>query len=414
MPQHDSLTASPASTLRPSTPTTASERFVLLDALRGFALLGVVLVNLRSFTLFDLLPENVKAALPSARWDRWLDWLMNGFVDGKSFTLFTLLFGVGFALQMQRADGAGDMRRYIRRLLILLIIGLGHAYLFWWGDILRLYATMGLLLVPLGRLKTRTLAALGVFVAVFLSPLLRPLMVQLLPGIASADQASAWALAAFSSKSLAAMLKGNFDYDVWSRISAWGLPLYVLGRLMIGAALGRTGALYDPQKHSRFWQRLTIATLPLGAALTTFILFKDHNIFGSTLEWWRTDQARAVIRMARSAASLSLGLAYVGIFALLFQRPGWRRWMQLLAPVGRMALTNYLAQTVLGIALFYGVGLGIGPRFGLIGLLMAGAAIFTAQIVLSHWWLARFNFGPFEWLWRSLTYGHRLPLRRTS
>jgi uncharacterized protein len=298
-------------------------------------------------------------------------------------------------------------------LLILLAIGLAHAYLFWWGDILRLYALMGLLLVPLARLRATALAGLGVFVAVFLSPLLRPLMIHLLPNTVSAEAPSAAALAAFSGDSIPTMLKGNLAHDLWTRISAWGLPLYVLGRILIGAALGRTGALRDPRTHSRFWVRLLIATLPLGLVLTAFVLLKDHGMLHPTMAWWRSDQARSIVRVARSAGSLSLGLAYAAIFVLLFQRATWRRWLQWLAPVGRMALTNYITQTVVAIALFYGIGLGIGPRFGLVGVLVSGAMIFAAQIVLSHWWLARFHFGPLEWLWRSLTYGQRPPMRRS-
>jgi uncharacterized protein len=114
-----------------------------------------------------------------------------------------------------------------------------------------------------------------------------------------------------------------------------------------------------------------------------------------------------------STGALKLGLAYAAIFVLLFQRATWRRWLQLFAPVGRMALTNYITQTVVAIALFYGIGLGIGPRFGLVGVLVSGAIIFAVQIALSHWWLARFHFGPLEWLWRSLTYGQRPPMRRS-
>jgi uncharacterized protein len=293
-----------------SGPTTGKERLVLVDALRGFALFGVLLVNLRSLTLFDFLPENARANLPTASWDHFLDFAMAAVIDGKSFTLFTLLFGIGFAFQIDRAAEAGlNMRRYVRRLLILLAIGSVHAYLFWWGDILRIYALMGLLLVPLVRLRPIALAGLGVFVAVFLSPLLRPLMVYLLPHTVSSEAASAAALAAFSSSSISTMLKGNLAYDVWTRISAWGLPLYVCGRILIGAALGRTAALRDPRMQSRFWVRLLIATLPLGLVLTTFVLLKDHGLLHPTMAWWRSDGGRSIVRVARSAAARKHGRA---------------------------------------------------------------------------------------------------------
>jgi uncharacterized protein len=393
-------------------PTRENERIILLDALRGFALLGVLLVNLRDLTLFSFLTESARAALDTAAWDHWLDLGMAALVDVKAFTIFTLLFGVGFALQAERATAAGEgLGRYGRRLLILFAIGLAHAYLFWWGDILRLYALLGLFLMPAARLRPRTLVILGLFIAVFLTPLLRPIMGALLPPIQPSAQASAAALNAFQGSSLTAMWKANFVYDTWTRISAWGLPFYVLGRLLIGAAIGRSGLLRDPQRHRRLWIRLLSILLPLGVALTAFIILRDHGAFGPMQGWWRTEPARALIRVARSGASLALGLAYVAVFVLLFQRPGCR-WLQVLAPIGRMALTNYILQTVIAVLFFYGVGFGIGPRFGLAGVLVATVIIFAAQLVASRWWLERFQFGPLEWIWRTLTYGRRQPMRR--
>ncbi len=367
----------------------------MLDALRGFALFGVLLVNLRDLSLFGFLSETARAGLVTAPPDHWLDLAMTALVDVKAFTIFTLLFGVGFAMQAQRASAAGaDMSRYVRRLLVLLAIGLLHAYLFWWGDILRLYALLGLLLMPLARLRARTLAVLGIFVAVFATPILRPMMAAWLPTTISSEAASAAALTAFQSPSWPLMLRANLNHDIWTRITAWGLPFYVLGRLLVGAALGKSGVLWEPQKHRRFWKSLLTVLLPLGLALTAFVMSRDHGAFGPMEGWWRTEQARALTRISRSGASLALGLAYVAIFVLLFELPAWRRWLQLFAPVGRMALTNYLLQTVFALALFYGVGLGIGPRFGLVGVLVCGVFIFLAQIAMSRWWLARFHFGP--------------------
>lgn len=394
-------------------PTRGNERLVLLDALRGFALFGVLLVNLRDLTLFSFLTEPAQATLATARWDRGIDLAMAALVDVKFFTIFTLLFGIGFALQAERARAAGaGLSRYGRRLLILFTIGLLHASVFWWGDILRLYALLGLFLLPLARARPRTLAVLGILIAVFLTPPLRPLMNTILPKTVPLATASAEALTAFQGASFSEMLRANLTYDVWSRISAWGMPFYVLGRLLIGAAIGRSGVLRQPQKHHRFWTNIVAILLPLGLCLTAFVMLRDHGAFGPMQGWWRAESGRAVVRIARSGASLTLGLAYVGIFVLLFQKPFWRHWLQLLAPVGRMALTNYILQTLIAIALFYGVGFGLGPRFGLVGVLTFGLIIFLGQITASRWWLDRYHFGPLEWLWRSLTYGSRQPLRR--
>lgn len=195
------------------------------------------------------------------------------------------------------------------------------------------------------------------------------------------------------------------------RLANWSLAFFVLGRLLIGAALGAAGVIQQPQLYRRFWQRLLQVTLPLGVALTGFVLLRDHGLCFAD-GWWKSPAARALSSVVRSASSIAMALAYMSIVVMLFQGR-LRRLLDRFAPVGRMALTNYLAQSVIGIGVFYGAGLGLGPRAGMPGILLATALIFTLQTVLSHYWLRRFRFGPAEWLWRSLTYARWQPLRRT-
>jgi uncharacterized protein len=117
-------------------------------------------------------------------------------------------------------------------------------------------------------------------------------------------------------------------------------------------------------------------------------------------------------RFLRNAAYLLTGLGYLSAFVLVWLRPRWQRRLAMLAPVGRMALTHYVAQTLVGVALFYGVGMGLGPRWGMPGILLVFAVLYSLQVVASHWWLARYRFGPLEWLWRCLTYGRLQPWRK--
>ncbi|HVH36775.1 MAG TPA: DUF418 domain-containing protein [Tahibacter sp.] len=394
-------------------PVADAQRHDVLDALRGLALFGVLLVNLRDFSLYSLLPADGRAALPTAAWDRVLDIVMAAFVDVKSATLFAMLFGVGFALQMQRAaDDPSAARRYLRRLLLLLIIGIAHAWLLWWGDILRYYAALGLLLLPLGHASPRRLALIGLAVALFALPLLRPLIPPLLPAVAPAAEAANAACAAFSGADAGAAFAANVDYDLRMRIANWSLAFFVLGRLLLGAALGFAGVLQEPQRHRQFWRRLLVVCLPLGASLTTFVLLRDHGLLFAD-GWWTGKAARNVSSIARSASSIALALAYMALVVLAWQTRA-RRVLGAFAPVGRMALTHYLGQSLLGVSLFYGAGLGLGPRYGLVGTVFAAVAVFALQTWLSRWWLQRFRFGPAEWVWRSLTYGRRQPLRRTA
>lgn len=393
--------------------TPQGERSLLLDALRGFALFGVLLVNLRSLSLYDLLPQDARAALPGAAIDAWLKPLMTTLVDGTAITLFSLLFGVGFAMQQQRAanDPSGT-RRYLRRLAVLVVFGLVHAYLFWWGDILRYYAVLGLLLIPLSRLPDRWLAALGVVVCVGLPVWLQPVVPPLLPAQISSAESAARALAAFRSEDVGTMLAGNLERDLRMRIAAWFVPAYVLGRLMIGAALGRSGVLLDPQRHLRFWRRLFASMLVLGGGLSVFFLLRSAGLADHPLPGFDGAAGEMALGLARFATALAMGLFYLAGLVLLFQRPGWRRLIVKLAPLGRMALTHYIGQTIIAIVLFYGIGFGLGARFGLLGTLVASLVILALQLAASRWWLARFRFGPLEWLWRSLTYLRVQPIRR--
>jgi len=384
----------------------------MLDALRGFALLGVLLVNLRALSLYDFLPKAEKAELPSAAVDTVLNGLTSVFVDGTSITLFTILFGVGFAMQMQQARQApGAMLRYTRRLAVLLVIGALHAYLLWWGDILRYYALLGLLLIPLARLPVGALAGLGALVVFVLPVVLQPLIPPLLPQQISNAESAAQSLAAFSSDHWSVMLDGNLSRDLRMRIAVWILPTYIFGRMLIGVALGNSGMLAEPAKHAQSWRRLWWISLLTAIVVTGVLSARKYGVIDGRWDWLSGEMQRILWRVMRNAAPLAMGLFYLASFVRLYAHARCRAILNGLAPIGRMALTSYISQSVLGVAIFYGVGLGIGPQFGAVGVLIAAALILLLQIVACRWWLARYRFGPLEWVWRSLTYGRRQAMR---
>lgn len=391
-----------------------SERLALVDALRGFALAGVLLVNLGGFSLYYFMDDSARAALPSAGFDRWAWLLVQILVQDKALTLFSLLFGLGVAMQVQQAEskrtGIGPI---VRRLAVLLAIGLIHAHLFWWGDILTIYAVLAFGLISLRRLPDVAFLIGGLGLGLFWF-LLAPFAEWLKPDDwPEQTRVYADSFAIFSGNDIAATLRQNAQVAHWMWLDMWGVLPFVFARFLLGYWAGRKLLLHDPAAHRRLLRTIVIVGGSVGLAAVIAIEWVDAaQLTDTLLRGGRYSEF--ALRLLRRIGPLGMGLAYAAAFALLFLRPGWQRWLQRLAPVGRMALSNYLMQTVVCLWLFYGVGLGIGPAYGYLTRLLVWVALFGAQIGLSHWWLARFRLGPAEWLWRSIAEGQRLPMRRSG
>lgn len=396
-----------------SGPRPPSERHDVIDALRGFALLGVCLVNLVSLSLYEFLDPQQQAGLPGSGFDALASEAMNWLVNIKFITLFSLLFGSGFALQLERASARGQdgVRRYVRRLLVLLAIGAVHAWFVWWGDILFTYAIVGLLMIPFRNASDRVLLAAGLIVAM-LPPLLAPAVRAVLPQLAPQAEMYGRALEAFSSSSWPHAFAFNMEMSGWARMSNWALVCFVLGRFLLGYWAGRKGLLQSPERHLPLLRRILVGAL-VAWLLSTLLSLVQAPMRAA---WPAIDvePVKMAIRMLLRVGPLALGVAYAVGFVLLFRKRSWSRRLAFLAPLGRMALTNYLSQSLLGMALFYGIGLGFGPARGMAVVLLACALVLALQIMWSRWWLERFRYGPVEWLWRWLTYGERPRfLRRT-
>lgn len=387
------------------------ERHEVIDALRGFALAGVFLSNLAFLSLFRMLPHDERAALGTAAFDTLALQAIDVLVNDKFITLFSLLFGLGFALQLKRAKarGAGGLARYVRRLVGLLVIGAVHAYLVWWGDILLMYAFTGLLLILFRRWSGPMLVGGGIVIALVLPLLVAPWIDGVLPKSPPHGQRYLAALQAFSGNDPLEALYANATLATWMRIGNWSLVCFVLGRFLIGYWAGSQQLLQDAAQHLPKIRRIFGWSLGLGIALTLV---------------YRNDAARVVMagtggeagidfaQLVDSGSALALGIAYATGFVLLYLRPSWHRCLRVLAPAGRMALTHYLVQSLIGVGLFYGIGLGLGPEGGVAPWLVVWAVAFALQVAASHLWLARFRYGPMEWLWRWLTDGARPALRR--
>lgn len=396
----------------------AAHRTSLLDALRGFALFGVVWSNYAFFSIWVILGPEDQAALPGA----WLDAVLGPFhdilIDGKFYSIFSLLFGIGFGFFLDK--GASGQARFLRRMLLLLLIGVLHLRFLWAGDILSLYAILGLLLPLFRRVSDRMLLIIAT--VLLLSPIAvdaaRVLTDDTFYPAAPINRAmesddaihgSLWQL-------IGSVPAGGWAEFNTSNARSWLLRIWiivdsnrsqkVLALFLIGLWIARRKLFADPAKYSALLKRFSIAGFAIGLPFCILNWYSINNLP-------RLPEAQGLVNTVSYALGVvPLALAYASGFALLWIDPRWQKRFLALAPMGRMALTNYLMQTVLGILVFYGIGLGLGGRVSMVGFESIALAVFIVQVIWSHWWLKRFHFGPMEWLWRSLTYGKMMEMRK--
>ena len=400
-------------------PIDPASRATVLDALRGFALFGVCLGNIATAFSFwgwegtdGLLP---KYELPT---DAMALYLYHALVDGKFYSIFSLMFGLGFALQLgRRTDVAAALGTYRRRLWILAGIGFAHLLL-WMGDILLFYALMGLVLVRLREMEERralrwVVILLALPILNYLPLLLNPWLTLGMPFFALGYGASV--LVGVDPESMLVVTESfvHGGVDDIARFSLPGVffrfgdllysgrPFKVLAMFLLGMVIGRR----------RMWEQLDLYVPLLKRVLAWGLLV---GLPANLLMAMNTGQmggggASGLMGLADTVlytlGVAPLAMAYVAGFLLLWQRPEWQRVLRGLAPTGRMALTNYLMQTLIAISIFYGVGFGLGGRLGPTWFLPLALAILAGQTLFSQWWLARHRFGPMEGVWRKWTYG---------
>ena len=398
-------------------PVSNAERHHVLDALRGFALFGIFLANIRFFSGWEFLGEEQRDALAPGGYQL-IEFLHLVLIDGKFYTLFAFLFGLGFALQLQRLEGRGAAatRIYLRRTTILLAFGLIHLFAFWLGDILTPYALLGFVLLAIRKWSDRSLLIASGIALIF------PVIGYAIFWTFGIDNSLGLYNIAF-----AIVPPGAENPMVDLRLTDWGDRL----QSSLGLGVLRLGYLFDTWR----WPKL-FAIMLLGLWAGRRLI--NGELFGNTRLLWGVllvGLASGAVAgpilaslggigfnrpysltgffavVAYTFAVIPLGLAYAAAFALAWR--GASRVLRILAAPGRMALTNYLAQTLVGLTVFYGVGFGQAGDWSIQALLAFAFAVYVAQGTLSHFWLRHFNYGPAEWLWRSLTYGTIPRMRRT-
>lgn len=408
-------------------PVTSAERIQTLDAIRGFALVGILLMNIEGM-VGPLMASmtGVDQALQGA--DRAMDTAIYLLVQGKFFPLFSMLFGMGFAIMLARAQAAGRpfVAVYLRRVLALLAIGLAHALLVWSGDILVTYSLMGLLLLlffrgtPQSRLPKWGIGLMLVPAVLTLGLGLLGSLVQALPGEASAEFNKALAeqgreMATLIEAQRQAYGSGDFAQATAQRLDDFFgmIPFiiiygaFILGLFLVGAWFARSGAIARPAEHARLFTRLRWVALPVGLAMVLVSYWLEP-----TMNYARLDIRASGAQVLQMLGGAVMALSYLAWVVRALQAPATSRLFGLLGPAGRMALTNYLLQSLVTTFIFFAYGLGYFEQLSRAWQPVYVFAFFALQVALSHWWMARFRFGPAEWAWRAATYLSLPPMRR--
>ena len=402
-------------------PVVPGRRIVSLDVLRGFAILGILIMNIQSFSMVGAAYFNPSVYGDLSGINRWV-WVLSHLVaDTKFISIFSMLFGAGIVLLAERLTSRGTSPAGIhyRRIMWLFIIGLMHGFLLWAGDILTVYSLVGVVAYLFWRRSPRTLLIVGLLVT----------------GVSSALYALAqWSLpywyeqgaeqmmmfwnpsAEFIAEEMAAY-SGGWLQQMSARVNEFigvltGAFWFFLswrtgGMMLVGMALFKWGVL-SAERSRRFYAWMTALGLAVGYPVVALGVarnfaaewnFKYSFFAGSQYNYW---------------GSVLVALGYIGLVMLIVKARPAGAFVRVMKPVGRMAFTNYLMQTVLMTTLFYGHGTGLFGEVERWGQILIVFAVWAFQIWFSNVWLARFRFGPMEWLWRTLTYLRPQPMRRES
>jgi uncharacterized protein len=399
-------------------PVGVGERIASIDVLRGFALLGILIMNIQSFSMIEAAYLNPTAYGDLSGLNRWVWTLSHILANEKFISIFSMLFGAGIVLMTGRAD-AGGIRSgglHTRRSIWLIVIGLLHAYLLWYGDILFTYGVCALIVFSRRKLPPRKLiiAGLIIFSVAFLLFMFFGISLRFWPEESKAESMQNWLPSEEAISAELAAYRGTWLEQMRARIPAavalQTLVFLVLegwrvcGLMLIGMALFKMG-VFSAERSKRFYVAMVGIGYAVGLPLAITGVEKnfaagwafEYSMFlGSQFNYW---------------GSLFVALGHVGVVMLACSSGLLGRLRRVLAALGRMALTNYLMQTVICVTIFYGHGLGLFGYVERTHQVLIVFAVWAVQLFYSPIWLRHFRFGPAEWVWRSLTYGRRQPMR---
>ncbi|MCC5916271.1 MAG: DUF418 domain-containing protein [Cryomorphaceae bacterium] len=411
-----------------SAPVSSGSRIEYLDILRGIAILFIFLINIQYLSGVYYYPDKVADDFSSAKLDRILEVILYVLVNGKFYYIFSILFGIGFAVQFSniRKSSRNFVPFFTRRMVGLMIFGGLHLVFIWSGDILTLYAIMGLVLIWFRNMNDERLLKLALLM--FLLPIFHWLLMYATKTyyyypLFDFVHERAGELEFTSRESISTGIPRlshpariiTEDFSQWIKIQvvmpAYRLALIimkgrifkVLGLFLVGMWAGRQILQNNLLENKVFLRKVTVWGISIGLPFNILLAIIKFNDFSGNLKNFLDH-----LFFTLGVTPLAFGFM-AGIALIVMNRP---KLLKIFAPVGQTALSNYLFQSVISIIIFYGVGLGYYGKFGLSGVLFFALIVFICQIIFSKIWLKYFRFGPLEWLWRQMTYGRWIKNRK--
>ncbi|TDL35351.1 DUF418 domain-containing protein [Jeotgalibacillus sp. S-D1] len=380
-------------------PVESPDRIASLDVMRGFSLLGIFIVNMIAFHspmyYYD----------PFSWWGDSLNrpayWWIDVFVQASFYPLFTIMFGYGLAMQYQKSveKGRNFYPFAIKRLGVLLVIGIIHAFVIWSGDILISYAVVGLLFIWLLKLSGKWLIILGT--VLFLLPQSLISLVLLVASAVDPTSVTHFNAVQDIQSSIEAYGNGTINEIFTQRFSDWkyannpsafiSLIIALLPLMMIGGGVSKMRLLERAKDKKKTLTVILLVSLPVALVLKTSPYWGEKNLAYSFLQDF--------------VGGPLLSIAYMALIALLMTFTSSEKWLRPFAQTGKMSLTNYLMQSVIGTLIFYNYGLGLYGQVSLLTGTLLAAGIFILQVIISEIWLSKFRRGPIEFVWRRLSYG---------
>jgi len=400
------------------TPSSPSERILSIDMLRGFAVLGILIMNIQSFSMIFEAYMNPTAYGDLTGANKWV-WIISHLLANEKFmTLFSMLFGAGILLFIEKANAKGRKPGplHYRRNFWLLLFGMAHAYLLWYGDILVAYSLCAFFVYLFRNKKASTLLNIGIIF--FLVPVVFYLFfgfsLQFWPEEQLEMSKLNWKPDTEMVQKDNDIMRGSWSEQMENRVpttlfmQTFLFFIYmfwrVSGLMLIGMAFYKWDIL-TALKSKQFYIRLIFIGFLLGLPVVGYGIYKNFSME------WAYEYSMFIGSQFNYVASVFVSIGYIGIIMLIAKSHSFKLWKKVFSSVGRMAFTNYILMTIICTFIFYGHGLGLYGQIERTGQILLVFGIWIFLMIMSMLWLKYFRFGPLEWLWRTLTYWKVQPMR---